>query len=258
MTDTTFRRPIVWQSCARTDVGVVREINEDSILDKPDINLWAVADGMGGHQVGDIASSKIVSALDGVTPRANVSDYVDAVEDCLIEVNENMLEYAQIMFEEGTMGSTLVALIIKGRIGACLWVGDSRLYRLRNQQLVQISRDHSQLEEMIELGLLSREEAENHPQRNVITRAIGVETPLYVDINVFMTQVGDTFLLCSDGLYNAVDSDDIFQAMSSRDIEQSTENLMKTAIANGAADNVSVIIVQGTPGKVSSADTAQN
>lgn len=257
MTDTTFRRPIVWKSCARTDVGVVREVNEDAIFEKPEIGLWAVADGMGGHQVGDIASSKIVTALESVTEHENLSAYIDAVEDCLIDANENMLEYAQIMFEEGTMGSTLVALIIRGRVGVCLWVGDSRLYRFRNQNLVQISRDHSQLEEMIELGLISRADAENHPQRNVITRAVGVESPLYVDINVFTTQVGDTFLLCSDGLYTAVSEDDIYQAMLVRDVEQSVDVLINKAIANGAPDNVSVIVVQGNHGKVPSVDTAQ-
>lgn len=257
MTDTTFRRPIVWKSCARTDVGIVREVNEDAIFDKPEIGLWAVADGMGGHQVGDIASSKIVTALNTVVPRENLSDYVDAVEDCLIDVNQDMLEYAQIMFEEGTMGSTLVALIIKGRIGVCLWVGDSRLYRFRNQQLVQLSRDHSQLEEMIELGLIAREDTANHPQRNVITRAVGVEEPLYVDINVFTTQVGDTFLLCSDGLYTAVSDEDINQAMLLRDVTQSVDLLVNQAIANGAPDNVSVIVVQGNHGKVPSADATQ-
>lgn len=257
MTDTTFRRPIVWKSCARTDVGVVRAVNEDAIFENPEIGLWAVADGMGGHQVGDIASSKIVTALESISEQENLSTYVDAIEDCLIEANDNMLEYAQIMFEEGTMGSTLVALIIKGRIGVCLWVGDSRLYRFRNQQLVQISRDHSQLEEMIELGLISREDTENHPQRNVITRAVGVESPLYVDINVFTTQVGDTFLLCSDGLYTAVSDEDIYQAMMVRDVEQSVDVLINKALENGAPDNVSVIVVQGHHGKVPSADIAQ-
>jgi len=257
MTDTTFRRPIVWKSCARTDVGVVRAVNEDAIFENPEIGLWAVADGMGGHQVGDIASSKIVTALESISEQENLSAYVDAIEDCLIEANDNMLEYAQIMFEEGTMGSTLVALIIKGRIGVCLWVGDSRLYRFRNQQLVQISRDHSQLEEMIELGSISREDTENHPQRNVITRAVGVESPLYVDINVFTTQVGDTFLLCSDGLYTAVSDEDIYQAMMVRDVEQSVDVLINKALENGAPDNVSVIVVQGHHGKVPSADIAQ-
>lgn len=257
MRDTTFRRPIIWKSSAQTDVGMVRQVNEDSIIAKPDIGLWAVADGMGGHQVGDVASSKIVTALDEIIPHTLLSDYVDAVEDCLIDVNQQMLEYAQIMFEEGTIGSTLVALIIKGRVGVCLWVGDSRLYRFRNHQLVQLTRDHSQLEEMIELGLISKADAENHPQRNVITRAVGVETPLYVDINMFSTQVGDIFLLCSDGLYNAVNEEDIVHALTLRDVEASTSELVAKAMANGAPDNVSVILVQGNPGKISSADTAE-
>lgn len=256
MRDTTYRRPIIWNSGALTDVGAVRKVNEDSIIAKPDIGLWAVADGMGGHQVGDVASNKIVTALDAVVPHANLSQFVDAVEDCVLDVNERMLEYAQIMFDDGTIGSTLVALLIKGRVGACLWVGDSRLYRFRNQQLVQLSKDHSQMEEMIDMGLITRENAENHPQRNVITRAVGVESPVYVDINIFTTQVGDTFLLCSDGLYNAVTQDDITQALALRDVEQSTAELMKKALANGAKDNVSVIVVQGNLGKVSSAGMA--
>lgn len=258
MRDTTYRRPITWKSCALTDVGVVREVNEDSILAQPEAGLWAVADGMGGHQVGDVASSKIITAMEALEPNPNLSDYVDLVEDCLIEVNEHMLEYAQIMFEEGTIGSTLVALIIKGRIGVCLWVGDSRLYRFRNHQLEQLSRDHSQLEEMIEMGLISRADAENHPQRNVITRAVGVETPLYVDINVFSTQVGDTFLLCSDGLYNSVGEQDISQALSHRDADQSADELMARALAQGAPDNVSVIVVKGNPGKISYTDMTED
>jgi serine/threonine protein phosphatase PrpC len=256
MRDITYRRPIIWNSCAQTDVGKVRQINEDSIIAKPDIGLWAVADGMGGHQVGDVASNKIVTALDELLPRDLLSDYVDAVENCLLDVNQQMLEYAQIMFEEGTIGSTLVALLIKGRVGVCLWVGDSRLYRFRNHHLVQLTKDHSQLEEMIELGLISKAEAENHPQRNVITRAVGVETPLYVDVNIFSTQVGDIFLLCSDGLYNAVSEHDIIQALTLRNVEQTTSELVSKALANGAPDNVSVIIVQGNPGKISAADMA--
>lgn len=257
MTDTTYRRPITWVSGVRTDVGTVRTVNEDAVLAKPEIGLWAVADGMGGHKVGDIASSKIVGALAALSDSTSLSDSIDVIEDCLTEVNQLMLEYAQIMFDGSTMGSTVVVMVIKGRIGACLWVGDSRLYRYRNQQLVQLSRDHSQLEEMIELGLITREASESHPNRNVITRAVGVETPLYVDVTVFTTQVGDSFLLCSDGLYNAVSHEEIVQSMALRDVQQSTDELVEKALANGARDNVSVIVVKGNPGRVSAADSAQ-
>jgi serine/threonine protein phosphatase PrpC len=257
MIDRTFRRPILWSSSARTDVGVVREVNEDAILSKPEIGLWAVADGMGGHLVGDIASNKIVTALDAVIPQAMLSDYVDAVEDALLDVNKMMLEYAQIMFDAGTMGSTIVTLLIKERVGACLWVGDSRLYRFRNQQLVQISRDHSQVEEMIEMGLLTQESAENYPHRNIITRAVGVEESLYVDVTVFTTQIGDTFLLCSDGLYNSVSHTDLVDAIAIRDLDLMVNNLVDKALANGAPDNVSLIVIQGSAGKVMPTDQAQ-
>lgn len=257
MSDTTTRRPIVWNSFAQTDVGVVREINEDSVIAKPEIGLWAVADGMGGHKFGDVASSKIVEALDAVVPRENLADYIDAIEDAVLNVNEHMLEYAQIMFEEGGMGSTLVALVIKGRIGVCLWVGDSRLYRYRNQQLVQLSRDHSQVEDMVDMGLITEDEVDHHPQRNVITRAVGVEASLYVDISVFTTQVGDTFLLCSDGLYNSVDKQGIAQALAIREVEKGVAELIASSLANGARDNVSAIVVKGNLEKPAVAETAQ-
>ncbi|MES2673516.1 MAG: protein phosphatase 2C domain-containing protein [Pseudomonadota bacterium] len=257
MIDKTFRRPIEWNSAARTDVGVVREVNEDAILAKPELGLWAVADGMGGHLVGDVASSKIIAALDELAPPSMLSDYVDLVEDALLDTNEKMLEYAQIMFDAGTMGSTLVALLIKERVGACLWVGDSRLYRFRNQQLIQITRDHSQLEEMLEMGLLTTETAENYPHKNVITRAVGVEESLYVDVTVFTTQIGDTFLLCSDGLYNSVSREDLIEALTLRDLEVMVTQLVDKAIANGAPDNVSAVVVQGGAGKITSTNLMQ-
>lgn len=256
MTDITFRRPILWNSSALTDVGIVRKINEDAILAKPEIGLWAVADGMGGHLVGDVASAKIIEALDKVESQADLSDYVNAVEDAVLNVNQEMLDYAQTMFDSGTMGSTLVVLVIKERVGVCLWVGDSRLYRVRNQQLVQISRDHSQVEEMIEMGVLTREAAESYPHKNVITRAVGVEQELYVDINVFTTQIGDIFLLCSDGLYNAVSDQELQTALNLKDTKRAVAQLLEKALANGAPDNVSVIVVQGGITKFSSAHSA--
>ncbi|HEY8938922.1 MAG TPA: protein phosphatase 2C domain-containing protein [Cellvibrio sp.] len=257
MTDITFRRPISWDSSLLTDVGCVRTVNEDAVLARPDIGLWAVADGMGGHKVGDIASSKIVAALDVIKDCQHLSECVQVIEDCLLDVNQLMLEYAQIMFDGGTMGSTVVAAVIKGRIGACLWVGDSRLYRFRNQKLVQITRDHSQLEEMIAMGLITRAGSENHPNRNVITRAVGVEPQLYVDMTLFTTQVGDTFLLCSDGLYNAVTEEQLIQNLNLRDVQQCAQQLMKQALENGARDNVSVVVVKGNPGKVPTSENAQ-
>ena len=257
MTDKTFRRPILWTSAAKTDVGVVRDVNEDAIFQNSDIGLWAVADGMGGHLVGDVASGKIIAALDSIKVDPVLSRYVNNVEDTLLDVNEKMIEYAQVMFDEGTMGSTLVSLIIKDRIGVCLWTGDSRLYRYRNQKLIQLTRDHSQLEDMIEFGLLSRENAATYSQKNVITRAIGVESPLYLDVNIFTTQIGDIFILCSDGLYNVVSEQEIIDTFTSRNVDTIAEELIHKAIQHGAPDNVSVVVVQGSAGKVQAVETAQ-
>lgn len=252
MTDITYRRPIAWDSCALTHVGMVRQVNEDAILAKPDIGLWAVADGMGGHKVGDLASAKIIEALGVVQQAQRMSQAVDVIEDCLHEVNQLMLEYAEIMLDGHTMGSTVVCTLIKGRIGACLWVGDSRLYRYRNNQLQRLSRDHSQLEEMIELGLISREASESHPNRNVITRAIGVEPSLYVDMTLFNTQVGDTFLLCSDGLYNAVEEPAMSALLGMKNVNECADSLLNLSLENNARDNVSLIVIKGNPGKIGS------
>ncbi|VUD66116.1 Serine/threonine phosphatase stp [Thalassocella blandensis] len=250
MTEHTFRRPIAWNSFAITDVGCVRQVNEDSIFEDADKALWAVADGMGGHEVGDVASRKIVEIMSSVQARESLSDYVDAVEDALMLANKELIEYAQIMFENETMGSTAVCLLIVNHVGVCLWVGDSRLYRYRNQQLQQLSRDHSQVAEMVQMGLITEEDAETHPHRNVITRAVGVERQLFVDVNVFSTQVGDTFLLCSDGLYNSVGKDVIERGMQLRDPEEGALTLLKQSIDNGAQDNVSIIMIKGLPSKI--------
>lgn len=250
MSDITFRRPTAWKSYAATDVGCVRPVNEDAVLSEPEKRLWAVADGMGGHEIGDVASKKLVEVLETVSPQATLSDYVDAVEDALLSVNQQLIEYAKVMFENQTMGTTIVCLVVKDNVGVCLWVGDSRLYRYRNNRLQQLSRDHSQVAEMVQMGLISEEEAEVHPHRNVITRAVGVEPELFVDLNVFSAQIGDTFMLCSDGLYNMLSSQEIEQGLSYRNTEQSVTALMNKALEYGAADNVSIIVVKGEPGKV--------
>lgn len=250
MSDTTYRRPIRWKSDARTDIGIVRQVNEDALIMKPAIGLWAVADGMGGHEVGDVASRMIVEALDRIADDARLSDFVDAVEQALIDVNQQILDYADLMFDSATMGSTLVALLIRGRVGVCLWAGDSRLYRVRNHQLTQLTRDHSHVQDLIEMGAIEPEEADHHPHSNVITRAVGVEEESFIDINVFNTQIGDTFLLCSDGLYNTVSQDDLVRMLSAQDPRESTEELIRASLANGAPDNVSVVVIRGEPGKL--------
>ena len=250
MSDQTFRRPIKWESYALTDVGCVRKVNEDAILEAPEKNMWVVADGMGGHHVGDVASKKIIEGLQQLSIQDSLGDCVEVVEDAILQVNQQLLDYAKEAFGSQTMGSTVVCLVIVKHIGVCLWAGDSRLYRYRNQQLQQLSRDHSQVAEMVNMGLISEEEAEIHPHRNVITRAVGVEEELFLELNIFGVQVGDTYLLCSDGLYNAVCNQDIESALSDNNVEEVSIKLLKQAIENDAQDNVSVIVVKGYPSRL--------
>ncbi len=245
MSDTTIRRPIRWNSVQDTNVGMVREVNEDSIISLPDVQLWAVADGMGGYEAGNVASNMIVKSLEDITNKSALNDFVDSVEDRLIDVNHRILEYADIMLDGRTLGSTVVTLAIKGHVGVCLWAGDSRLYRLRNNDCIQLSRDHSQVEELVQQGFLTPEEAEVHPDSNVITRAIGASPDVYIDINVFSVQLGDTFLLCSDGLYNMVSKEDMHETLNNLPIQEAVDTLIQKALDNGANDNVSVIIVKG-------------
>lgn len=248
MSDMTIRRPIRWESAFDTNVGVVREINEDSVLVSPAVSLWVVADGMGGYEAGNVASNMIVTMLEQIPAQVSLSKFVDMVEDSLLEANVRILEYADIMLDGRTLGSTVVTLLIKGRVGICLWAGDSRLYRLRNGELTQVSRDHSQVEELIEQGFIRREDAAEHPESNVITRAIGVTQELCIDIVAFDVQVGDTFLLCSDGLYNMVSFDEISEVMKKNAVAQAVDKLIQMTLDNGATDNVSVILVKGEQG----------
>jgi len=245
MSDTTIRRPIRWNSAQDTNVGMVREVNEDSIISLPEVQLWAVADGMGGYEAGNVASNMIVKSLEEITNKSSLNDFIDSVEDRLIDVNHRILEYADIMLDGRTLGSTVVTLAIKGHVGVCLWAGDSRLYRLRNKELIQLSRDHSQVEELVQQGFLTPEEAEVHPDSNVITRAIGASPDIYIDINVFSVQLGDTFLLCSDGLYNMVSKEEILETLITQPLQQAIDTLIQKALDNGANDNVSVILVKG-------------
>ncbi|MCP4430336.1 MAG: serine/threonine-protein phosphatase [Gammaproteobacteria bacterium] len=251
MKEITVRRPVIWRSEDLTNVGLVRDLNEDSVLSESHKNLWAVADGMGGYEAGNVASQMVVASLTQIKAIQSLNEWVNKVEDNLIDVNQRILEYADIMLDGRTLGSTVVSLSIKGRVGVCLWAGDSRLYRLRNKKLMQLSRDHSQIQEQIQQGYMTAEQAENHPDSNVITRAVGAHRQLYVDINVFSAQLGDVFLLCSDGLYNMVNKEVLIEVLISLPIEEAIETLMQLALDAGGIDNISIILVKGEQGRFS-------
>lgn len=240
MTDTA---QFQWTSAFHSHVGLVRKINEDACLDQPDKRIWAVADGMGGHARGDFASRSIVESLSRIPVPGNLTEFVRTVQDSLQSVNrqlraEAMLRGAQII------GSTVAVLLAHGRSCAVLWAGDSRIYLLRGGRLTQLTRDHSQVEDLRASGCLTAEAAMNHPARNMITRAVGAAEELELDMETGETLDGDVFLLCSDGISNQVTEQEMRTALVGGNCRQAAEELVDIALQRGGHDNISAVVVR--------------
>ncbi len=233
-----------WVSFARTDVGKVRKVNEDSVLDNNPAGVWAVADGMGGHAAGNVASSSIVDSLSELKPSDDASAFVNEIEQRLLDANSDLLRRATEREDRQTMGSTVVVLMVFGKKAFCLWVGDSRLYRLRDGALSQITIDHSKVQELVDEGLITEDEAEKHPDANVITRAIGASQRLFVDIDMHNVQQGDRYLLCSDGLFKEVMQHEINELLDQGTPEEACNRLVELTLERGSRDNVTVVVVE--------------
>ncbi len=231
-------------SASCSHVGMVRQINEDAVLDRSDLGLWAVADGMGGHSAGDYASRLIVQSLDGVAPPAAAGPFLADVRTRLKDVNRHLRETAGDGDGRRMIGSTVVALLGFGGYYCCLWAGDSRAYRLRGGELVQITRDHSHVQELVERGLLAPEQAAGHRLANVITRAVGVDDELTLDKRNERAYPSDVFLLCSDGLTRNVSDQEIAGLLGCPDIGEAIDRLVDLALERGAPDNVSAVAVR--------------
>jgi serine/threonine protein phosphatase PrpC len=245
MNDITVRRPVKWVSSSASNVGTVRAVNEDAVLEKAEVGLWVVADGMGGHEAGNVASQMTVESLSELDKPQLLNDFVNQIESRIIDVNERLLEYSEVMLDGRVSGSTVLCLVIYGYAGVCLWMGDSRLYQYRGNKLMRRSRDHSQVSELLQAGAITEDEAKNHPESNVITRAVGTSDIPYLDMDVFDVQLGDVLLLCSDGLYNALDEVSISTCLDCAEPDEMVTKLIDAAVEHGAADNVSVIAVKG-------------
>lgn len=230
-----------WVSYGLTNVGAVRKVNEDAFLDRPDLGVWAVADGMGGHAAGDVASQTVVERLAQLPANGKLSILVDLAEDRLLEANRKLLKLAMRQ-KERTIGTTVMTLLARGRHAVCLWAGDSRLYRIRGKQIEQMVQDHAMIEDLIASGLITREEAADHPQANRITRAIGAMPSLFLDMELFEVRAGDLYLLCSDGLYKELTNDEIVHTLNN-DVH-AVDRLIMFALERGAHDNVTVVAVQ--------------
>lgn len=240
-----------WTSASLSHVGKVRHINEDSCLSLSEMGLWAVADGMGGHKAGDVASRIIISELSQLADLGQQKALIEGVKARLLDANRKLLELSSRFYERRTMGSTVVVLLTWQDRGACLWVGDSRLYLLRQGQLQQLTHDHSYVQELVDWGLLEPGKAHSHPMGNVITRAIGHRDELEIDMIQFSLQPGDAFLLCSDGLSKLVSEVEMAILLSCGGCQDTVRGLIDLALARGARDNVTAVVVEvGAPSTV--------
>lgn len=230
-----------WRSSAKTDIGTVRKVNEDDFFHDAAAQIWCVADGMGGHKKGDLASQLIASYLADLVKQHGGVVSVSRVHECLQSVNARLVELSQR--QQAIIGSTVVVLLFEKEQAHCIWAGDSRIYRLRNNRIQRLTRDHSQVEDMVDAGLISPEEAERHPKANVITRAVGADSALELECKSYELLPNDQFLLCSDGLNKVINDEELEYLLSHNSAEKVAQQLIDKALSRHARDNVTVITV---------------
>lgn len=232
-------------SHAQSHKGAVRKINEDAYLELPQYGVWVVADGMGGHSAGDVASQLVIDIVQSHVEAVSADDLnCDLLINALKTANEELLTLSKYHLNGKMAGSTVVILFIKDNFFHMLWAGDSRGYLLRDHQLFQFTKDHSQVNDMVDEGVIALSEAEDHPLANVITRAVGVDKDLNVEVKELSIEDNDVFLLCSDGLNKEVSDKEIEKALQSGSIIDSGMALMHASLVRNARDNVTCILIK--------------
>jgi protein phosphatase len=235
-------RSFRWTSAARSHPGRVRQVNEDACLDQSEHGLWAVADGMGGHTLGQFASGLAVQGLMNLPTAKNLEQRVDAALDRLQEVNRRLRGEA-LRHDVPLIGTTIAALLVAGSLCSCLWAGDSRIYLYRAGRLRQLTRDHSHLEAARSQPRTSDITVER-PRANLITRALGAEDMLEIDRKTVQLIDGDIFLLCTDGLSNEVSELSIKQALLPGICSLACDALVNMALDREARDNITAVVVR--------------
>ncbi|MEW5787743.1 MAG: Stp1/IreP family PP2C-type Ser/Thr phosphatase [Pseudomonadota bacterium] len=250
----------MYDSCGATHKGMRREYNEDCYLADPALGIYLVADGMGGHQAGDVASRLAVDAIQkrlGET-LPNVKNHPDslgnAVLDALNQANHAIRRnpISDLERNQGKMGTTAALVVTRGDAAIVAHVGDSRVYRLRRGKLQMLTRDHSFLQAQVGAGFVSNDEARQSHNRNLITRALGMEATVSADIGQSKVAAGDVFLICSDGLTTMVTDEDIETIVEElkENLELACQVLVQAANDNGGHDNISVVLLRAdAPGQ---------
>lgn len=233
-----------FECASRTDVGLKRKINEDSIYADPERGLWVVADGMGGHEAGEVASAMVVDALRSLPDCDDLDEFADRAIEAVQRTNGQLIQLARSGERQQTIGTTVVGLAVANGAFRCFWMGDSRAYLLRGGRLERVSHDHSLVQNLIDAGMLKPEDAEAHENANLITRAVGVADKAEVDLVAGEALPGDLFLLASDGLTRVVPDDELAAELERSSPADAADRLIETVLARGAPDNVSLIIAK--------------
>jgi len=230
----------VW---AETHNGAVRKHNEDALVNRPEIGLWAVADGAGGHASGEVASGMLAQTLSDAPDGLSAQDMLVELRARVGAVHDALKREAERRGEGAMIASTIVILLIRGGHFACLWAGDSRAYLLRGGVLQQVTRDHSLVQELVDAGAITAEQAEHHPQANVITRAVGSFDELELDKVSGRLEPGDRFLLCSDGLCKTLDEATLTDILDGDAAVGPGVELIAAALEREVRDNVTAVVV---------------
>lgn len=230
---------------AATHVGKVRSHNEDSYLARPNAGIWAVADGMGGLDAGELASATVIDALSTIDPPRSAAELLAWCERRVVAANTALYEMGRQ--RGGLIGTTIAVLLAHERHFACVWSGDSRIYVVRGDEIIQLSRDHTEVQDLVANGVISPEEAKTWSGRNVITRAIGVYDDPELEITSGPMQPGDSFVICSDGLTNHVDDKEILDRVRASVSQVACDNLVALALERGGSDNVTVVVARYRP-----------
>ncbi len=233
---------------AKTHVGCRRKLNEDALVASPENGVWAVADGMGGHDAGEVASAMVVEALAECSSAA-------AILAALDDVNARLVEMSKTSFDSRTVGSTVVGLTAGDGQFTCFWAGDSRAYRVRDGAIARLTRDHSLVQDLVDAGMIDEAAAEVHPNANVVTRAVGASEHLHVETVTGDVRPGDLFLLASDGLTRLFHDNELLAGLQDPDLEACAERLLQTALRREAPDNVTLIVLRATDAPVAAAAT---
>jgi serine/threonine-protein phosphatase Stp1 len=227
-----------------TNIGKKRQVNEDALLDEPERAVWAVADGMGGHESGDVASRMAVAALLSCADMDDVDAAIDAFSGALERTNVELLQIAAGGDRPRTIGTTVVALTIRQARFGCVWAGDSRCYLIRERQIEQLTQDHSLVQDLVRSGMLAPDEAESHPDANVITQAVGASRDLRLDRVSGEARAGDHFVLVSDGVTRKLSDDELCVLVASRNPHQAAQEIERIVLERGAPDNLTAVIVR--------------